>query len=81
MSTAITRAIARALDKVDLSRAEVAEAFGQMMDGEATPAQIGGFLIALRAKGETVEELVGAARIDRVLDARARSTSPRSPRS
>jgi anthranilate phosphoribosyltransferase len=57
----IVRAINRALDKLDLSRAEVAEAFGQMMDGEATAAQIGGFLIALRAKGETVDEIVGAA--------------------
>jgi anthranilate phosphoribosyltransferase len=61
VTTPITRALNRALDKVDLSRAEVAEAFGQIMDGEATPAQIGGFLVALRAKGETVEELVGAA--------------------
>ena len=61
MTVAIVRAINRALDKLDLSRAEVAEAFGQMMDGEATAAQIGGFLIALRAKGETVDELVGAA--------------------
>ncbi len=57
----IVRAIGRALEGVDLSRGEMAEVIGQIMDGGATPAQIGGLLIALRAKGEAVEELVGAA--------------------
>jgi anthranilate phosphoribosyltransferase len=61
MTVAIVRAIGRALDKQDLSRAEMAEVVGQIMDGQATAAQIGGFLIALRAKGEAVDELVGAA--------------------
>jgi anthranilate phosphoribosyltransferase len=61
MTVAIVRAIGRALDKQDLSRAEMAEVVGQIMDGQATSAQIGGFLIALRAKGEAVDELVGAA--------------------
>ena len=61
MTAAIVRGIARALDKQDLSRAEMADIVGQIMDGQATSAQIGGFLIALRAKGEAVDELVGAA--------------------
>ncbi|MBA3820578.1 MAG: anthranilate phosphoribosyltransferase [Deltaproteobacteria bacterium] len=61
MTVAIVRAIGRALDHLDLSRAEVAEVMGQIMDGEATAAQIGGLLVALRAKGEAVDELVGAA--------------------
>jgi len=61
MTAVIVRAIGRALDKIDLSRAEVADVIGHIMDGEATPAQIGGFLIALRAKGEAVDEIVGAA--------------------
>ncbi len=61
MTVAIVRALTRALGGSDLSRAEVAEVMGQIMDGEATNAQIGGFLVALRAKGETVDELVGAA--------------------
>ena len=61
MTVAIVRAIGRALDRIDLSRAEMAEVIGQIMDGEATPAQIGGLLMALRAKGEVIDELVGAA--------------------
>ena len=59
--TPVVRAIGRALDGIGLSRDEMAEVIGQIMDGGATPAQIGGVLIALRAKGETVDELVGAA--------------------
>jgi anthranilate phosphoribosyltransferase len=59
--SAIVRAIGRAADRGDLSRAEMTEVIGQIMDGGATPAQIGGLLVALRAKGETVDELVGAA--------------------
>lgn len=61
MTVAIVRGIQRALDRHDLSRAEMAEIVGQIMDGQATAAQIGGFLVALRAKGEAVDELVGAA--------------------
>ena len=57
----IVRAINRALAGSDLSRAEMAEVIGQIMDGGATPAQIGGLLVALRAKGESVDEIVGAA--------------------
>ncbi|HEX4456006.1 MAG TPA: anthranilate phosphoribosyltransferase [Kofleriaceae bacterium] len=57
----IVAAIARALDRRDLARDEMAEVFGELMDGHATPAQIGGLLVALRAKGEAIDELVGAA--------------------
>jgi len=45
-----------------LTEAEAEQAFGVMMAGEATPAQMGGFLMALRVRGETVEEIAGAAR-------------------
>ncbi|MCX5740904.1 MAG: anthranilate phosphoribosyltransferase, partial [Proteobacteria bacterium] len=58
---AIVRAIGRAIDKQALARDEMAEVVGFIMDGHATPAQIGGLLVALRSKGETVDELVGAA--------------------
>src|SRR5260370_39695137 len=44
-----------------LSRDEAASAFDAMMSGEATPSQMGGLLMALRGRGETVDEITGAA--------------------
>src|ERR1700755_3254714 len=43
-----------------LSRDEAASAFDSLMSGEATPSQMGGLLMALRVRGETVEEITGA---------------------
>lgn len=57
----IQDALARLLDRRDLSREEARDAMGEIMRGEATPAQIGGFLVALRLKGETVDEIAGCA--------------------
>jgi anthranilate phosphoribosyltransferase len=57
----IQQALARLLDGHDLSRQEAHEVMGSIMSGEATPAQIAGFLIALRAKGETADEIAGCA--------------------
>jgi len=57
----IQRALARLLDGDDLSREEAREVMTSIMSGEATPAQIAGFLIALRAKGETADEIAGCA--------------------
>ena len=48
-----------------LSESEAEAAFDIMMNGDATPAQMGAFLMALRVRGETVEEITGAARIMR----------------
>ena len=45
-----------------LSEADAQAAFDVMMSGDATPAQIGGFLMALRVRGESVAEITGAAR-------------------
>jgi anthranilate phosphoribosyltransferase len=57
----IQRALAQLLDGRELSREQARGAMGTIMSGEATPAQIGGFLIALRVKGETVDEIAGFA--------------------
>jgi anthranilate phosphoribosyltransferase len=48
-----------------LSRAQAAEAFEILFEGEATPSQIGGFLMALRTRGETVDEYAAAASVMR----------------
>jgi anthranilate phosphoribosyltransferase len=58
----IKEALARAIDRHSLTAEEMAEVVGEIMDGQATQAQIGGLLVALRMKGETVDEIVGAAR-------------------
>ncbi|HWH04857.1 MAG TPA: anthranilate phosphoribosyltransferase [Gaiellaceae bacterium] len=57
----IQDALARLLDGHDLSRADARAVMDEIMRGEATPAQIGGFLVALRAKGETPDEITGCA--------------------
>ncbi len=63
----IQQAINRVLDGHDLSTAEMREVMQQIMTGNATDAQIGGFLVGLRMKGETVEEITGAAGVMREL--------------
>jgi len=57
----IKEALGRLGDRRDLSADEMAAVVGAIMEGQATPAQIGGLLTALRLKGEAVEEIVGAA--------------------
>ena len=58
----IRDALARVVAGHDLAADEMAAVVGQIMDGQTTPAQIGALLTALRMKGETVDEVVGAAR-------------------
>ncbi len=57
----IQDALTQLLDGHDLSREDARRVMGSIMAGEATPAQIGGFLVALRLKGETAAEIAGAA--------------------
>lgn len=67
--------LARAASGAPLSAAQAAEAMTRIMDGEATPAQIGALLAALRTRGETVDEIAGFARV-----MRARAIAVRSHR-
>ncbi len=64
MSDALKPLIGKAADG-PLTRAEAEAAFREIMSGEATPAQIGGLLMALRTRGETVEEYTAAASVMR----------------
>ncbi len=57
--------IAKVATRKSLTLDEASEAFEIMMSGKATSSQIGGFLMALRVRGETVDEITGAARIMR----------------
>src|SRR6202158_1131433 len=52
--------IAKVATGATLSSDEAAAAFDAMMSGEATPSQMGGLLMALRVRGETVDEITGA---------------------
>jgi len=57
----VQEALARLLDGHDLSREQARDVMDEVMQGDATPAQIGGFLVALRLKGETADEIAGCA--------------------
>ncbi len=63
----IQQALARLVERSDLSQDDMAAVMRQVMSGACTDAQIGGLLVALRMKGETTEELAGAARVMREL--------------
>jgi anthranilate phosphoribosyltransferase len=61
-SSPLRRALAALAHRQSLPESLAVEVFGVVMSGEATPAQIAGLLMGLRAKGETAEEVAGAAR-------------------
>lgn len=63
----IQEAIASLVDGDDLDSADMQAVMRQIMGGEATPAQIGGFLVALRIKGETIDEVAAATLVMREL--------------
>jgi len=67
----IQQALQKVISSQDLTRVEMSGVMTEIADGDATPAQVGAFLAALRLKGETVDEITGAAevmraRVDRV---------------
>lgn len=61
----IQEAIAKVADNRDLTQEEMTQAMEEITDGKATPAQIGAFLVALRMKGESVEEIAAATLVVR----------------
>ena len=63
----IQEALARVVAGDNLARTDMAEVMRQVMSGEATDAQIGGLLVALRMKGESIDEIAGAAQVMREL--------------
>lgn len=63
----IQQALARVVENDNLSREDMAAVMRQVMSGDATGAQIGGLLVALRMKGETTDEIAGAAQVMREL--------------
>ena len=67
MSMNIQTAIQKVIEKENLSAEEMTDIMQLIMTGQATPAQIGGFLIGLRMKGETVDEITSAAAVMRSL--------------
>jgi anthranilate phosphoribosyltransferase len=70
----IKEAVHLLVDGIGLSESEMAECMTEIMEGRAADSQIGSFLTALRIKGETVEEITGAARIMR--DKAAKISAP-----
>ena len=65
----IKQALAAVVEGNNLDTEEMTAVMQQVMTGEATPAQIGAFLVALRIKGETLDEITGAAKVMRELAA------------
>jgi anthranilate phosphoribosyltransferase len=63
----LKEALAQVVERRDLNHAQMTDVMNQIMTGVATPAQVGGFLVGLRMKGETVEEIAAAAQVMRDL--------------
>ena len=72
----IKEAIAKVVNREDLNEPQMMEVMDEVMEGKATPAQIAAFITGLRIKGETVDEVTGAARIMRRKATRIDARSP-----
>lgn len=68
--------ITQAAEGRDLTEAQAENAMSLMMNGDASPAQVAAFLIALRIKGETVEEITGCARVMRAKASKVTHSQP-----
>ena len=63
----IQQALAKVVEQIDLSIEEMQDVMRQIMTGGATDAQIGGFLVALRMKSESLDEITGGVQVMREL--------------
>lgn len=72
----IQQALAKVVDRLDLTTEEMAGVMRLIMTGEATQAQIGGFLVALRMKSESIDEITGAAQVMRELSTKVDVKAP-----
>ncbi len=72
----IQQALKKLVEGENLSRSEMTQVMTAVMTGEASPAQIGGFLVALRMKGESLDEITGAATVMRELAAKVEINAP-----
>ncbi len=72
----IREALSKVVERVDLSEQEAVEAMTDIVEGNATPSQIGAFAVALRMKGETIDEMAGLARVMRDAALRVETTGP-----
>ncbi|HCK08785.1 MAG: anthranilate phosphoribosyltransferase [Gemmatimonadetes bacterium] len=70
----IQAAIAQAIEGKDLTRTDMVSVMDAIMSGEAADAQIGGFLVALRIKGESIDEIRGAAEVMREKSTKIKTT-------
>lgn len=73
----IKECIAKLVKNIDLSQAEIEDAIEEIMTGQAMPTQIASFLTALRMKGETIEEISGAASVMRRHATKIKTKHPR----
>ena len=68
--------IAKTINRTDLTAEEAEEAMNVIMTGQATPAQIGAYLVALRMKGETIPEITGSVRAMRANAVKVKLANP-----
>lgn len=72
----IQQGLAKVIERQNLTIEEMISVMRQVMSGEATPAQIGGFLVGLRMKGETIDEITGATAVMRELSSGVKVDDP-----
>lgn len=72
----IKEAIAKVVERIDLTESEAEEVMREIMEGEASPAQIASYMTGLRMKGESIAEVTGSARVMREKAVRVRVNDP-----